>query len=314
MRRMPADPDPGLVEELDHRVELLQQFFDLSRLEGGGNTPAKIRKYYEDSRIGYRLVHSKEGAMHMALNPEGQFDRAGYEGQANLIEARLPPSAVDILELACGNGYNLSLLARRHPDLVFLGLDLVEVQVDRANAVLGDLAKAHAIVGDFQALDLADASFDCVFVIESFCHATDLPKAFGEVKRILRPGGSFIVIDAWKSDTFPDFPPDVQETAINVERAMAVAQSQQIGVWIRTAAENGMRVVEDLDLTTQIVPNLERLARIVETRFLSHPLRARLIKLLVNDTLMTNAVSGYLMPITVGLGLHTYRLVMLEHA
>jgi ubiquinone/menaquinone biosynthesis C-methylase UbiE len=311
---VPVQPDPDLLAELDRRVRLLGQFFDLSSLDGAGNTPAKIRKYYEESKIGYRLVHSKEGAMHMALNPEGEFDRDGYEGQARLVEDRFQRATTDVLELACGNGYNLELLAGRHQDKQFLGLDLVDQQVDRANEILTTHDNARAVVGDFQALELADASYDCVFVIESFCHATDLPQAFGEVKRVLRPGGRFIVIDAWKSDMFAEFPVDVQETAVNVERAMAVAETQQIGAWKRIAAATGLRVIEDLDLTAQIVPNLERLARIAETRLLSHPLRARFLKLLVSDTLLTNAVSGYLMPITVGLGAHTYHLVMLEHA
>jgi hypothetical protein len=62
------------------------------------------------------------------------------------------------------------------------------------------------------------------------------------------------------------------------------------------------------------MPNLERLARIVDRRLLSHPLRTRFLKLVVNETLLTNAVSGYLAPITVGLGAHTYRLVMLKRA
>jgi ubiquinone/menaquinone biosynthesis C-methylase UbiE len=309
-----VEPDQGLLKELDRRVGRLGEFFDLSRLEGAGDTPAKIRRYYLDSRLGYRLIHSKEGAMHMALNPNGTFARAGYEGQARLVDARFQTTTRNILELACGNGYNLNLLAGWDGERDFVGVDLVEEQVERANEVLAKHEHARAAVGDFQALDFADSSFDCVFAIESFCHATDLPQAFSEVKRVLGPGGRFIVIDAWKSDAFADFPFDVQETAINVERSMAVAETLQIGEWRRAAHENGLRVIEDLDLSHQIMPNLERLARIVDTRFLSHPVRARLLKRVVNETLLTNAVSGYLAPITVGLGIHTYRLVMLEHA
>ncbi len=310
---VPKDPDMDLVCQIEARATELRQFFDLSRLEDSGSTAAKIRKYYEDSRVGYRLVHSRDGAMHMALNPDGSFDRAGYEGQSSLVADRFLPATTDVLELACGNGYNLGLLADQHDGKRFLGLDLVESQVERANQLLARHKNAHAVVGDFQELEFADDSSDLIFVIESLCHATDLEKALREVRRVLRPGGRFIVIDAWRTGEFDTFPQSVRDAAAYVERAMAVADAQQFPVWQRVAHAAGLRVTEDLDLTAQIMPNLERLARITKTRFLSHPLRARLLKRLVPGTLLTNAVSGYLIPLTVRIGAHTYRLVTLEH-
>lgn len=314
LRPVTSDTNAELVRELDRRVDLLGQFFDTSRLAGHGDTPGKIRKYYEDSQLGYRWVHSKDGAMHMALNADGRFDRSGYGGQSRLVEDRFLPTTADVLELACGNGYNLELLAARHQDKAFLGLDLVQEQVDRANEVLGARGNAHAVVGNFQSLDLPDDSYDCVFVIESFCHATDLRRAFSETKRVLRPAGRFIVIDAWRTGAFDSFPPNVRGAAANIERAMAVADAQQLPYWKRVTSDSGFRVVEDLDLTPQIVPNLERLARIAEKHLLSHPVRARFLQMILPDTLLMNAISGYLMPVTVALGAHTYRLVMLEHA
>ena len=79
-------------------------------------------------------------------------------------------------------------------------------------------------------------------------------------------------------------------------------------------ADGGLRVTEDLDLTEQIVPNLTRLATIADERLLSHPLRARVLQKILPETLLLNAVSGYLMALTVAVGAHTYRLLMLEHA
>jgi len=307
-------PDPALVAEIERRVAVLRSCLDLSRLDGSGDTPAKVGKYYEDSRVGYRHVHSKAGAMHMALNPDGRFDRAGYEGQSRLVEERFAPTTDDVLELASGNGYNLGLLAERWPDKRFRGVDLVEDQVDRANSLLADRPNAHAMVGDFQALALPDDAIDCIFVVESLCHATDLAKAFGEARRVLRPGGRFIVIDAWRTDAFSALPAGVRDAAVSVERGMAVADAQELSVWQRTAADSGLRVTEDLDLTEQIVPNITRLAKIADERFLSHGVRARLLQKVLPEALLLNAVSGYLMALTVEIGAHTYRLLTLEHA
>jgi hypothetical protein len=112
---------------------------------------------------------------------------------------------------------------------------------------------------------------------------------------------------------FDRFPASVREAAGHVEHAMAVADVQQIHVWKDIAQAAGLRTVEELDLTAQIMPNLERLARIAEERLLAHPTRARLLKLVVPKALLMNAVSGYLISRTVQIGAHTYRLVSLEH-
>ena len=50
--------DPELIAELERRSARLAELFDLSALEGHGETTAKIKRYYEESRIGYRYVHS----------------------------------------------------------------------------------------------------------------------------------------------------------------------------------------------------------------------------------------------------------------
>jgi len=306
-------PDLALLDELDRRVAVLDRLFDMSRLADSGDTPAKVRRYYEDSRLGYRLVHSREGAMHMALNPAGTFHRAGYEGQARLVEDRFPARTADVLELACGNGYNLELLAARHPGKRFLGIDLVARQLARCNDRLAAHDNARAVAADFQALELADDAYDCVYVVESFCHATDLPAALAQVARVLRPGGRFVVIDAWRTAAFDALPAAVREAAVNVELAMAVGDGQQLPAWQDAAGRAGLRVTEELDLTAQIMPNLERLARVAETGLLSHPLRARLLRLVVRRPLLMNAVAGYLSPLTTMAGAHTYRLLTLEH-
>ncbi len=303
--------DPEALAELERRVALLSDSFDLDALEGHGESLDQIRRYYEDSRIGYRFVHSPEGAMHMALNPSGTFDRAGYEGQVELIQDRFTSSMTDILELACGNGFNLMLLARRNPQRKFIGIDLVESQIERARAALRPFGNASALVGDFQDLSMEDSSQDLVFVIESFCHATDLPLAFDEVHRVLRPGGLFVVIDAWRTESYRTAPEFVQRAAANIELSMAVSSTLVFTDWIEMAEKHGFNSVESVDLSEQIKPNLRRLAKGAD-KFLSHRRLGSLARLVLPKSLIQNAVAGYLMPLTVDLGVHTYRLQALK--
>lgn len=300
-----------LLDEIERRMRLLGDIFDLSRLERSGRTAREIGDYYERSRIGYRFVHSGQGAMHMALCPDGVFDRAGYEGQARLVHDRLAPGTQDVLEVACGNGYNLALLAARNTEMHFVGVDLVTSQIHRAREALAEHPLADARIGDFQSLAIGDASQDCAYVVESLCHATDLRRALSEIARVLRPAGRLIVIDGWRTAAFDGLPRVVRYATVAVERAMAVSAGTSLPIWRRVASEQGLHVIEELDLTDQIAPNLARLEAIAR-RFVSRPRIARLARAIGPDELLMNAVAAYLMPLVVRAGAHTYRLLLLE--
>ncbi len=99
----------------------------------------------------------------------------------------------DTLEIAMGTGRNLAW----YPDDVRLtGIELSEqmlaVARERASHVRPD---ADVRLGDAQALDFADASFDTVVVTLGLCVVPDEVKAIAEVHRVLRPGGSFVAVE-----------------------------------------------------------------------------------------------------------------------
>jgi SAM-dependent methyltransferase len=50
----------------------------------------------------------------------------------------------------------------------------------------------YVVTGDFHALQFADGSVDCIYT-NSLDHAFDLPQILGEVRRVLKPGGRFVV-------------------------------------------------------------------------------------------------------------------------
>jgi hypothetical protein len=99
--------------------------------------------------------------------------------------------------------------------------------------------------------------------------------------------------------------------AANVELAMAVSAAMPVDRWDAAAVEHGFTIVEELDLSNAIKPNLARLARGAE-KFLAHPRLASLARMFLPKSLVQNAVAGYLMPVTVELGVHTYRRIILQ--
>jgi ubiquinone/menaquinone biosynthesis C-methylase UbiE len=103
----------------------------------------------------------------------------------------------EVLELAVGTGRNL----RYYPhDVRLTGIELSPAMLDFARqeaAILGRHADLR--VGDAQALEFADESFDTVICTLSLCTIPDDRAAVREAHRVLRPGGRFILLEHVRS-------------------------------------------------------------------------------------------------------------------
>lgn len=106
----------------------------------------------------------------------------------------LPPGG-RLLELGCGPGGLWRANAERIPGDWRLTLtDYSAGMVREASGAVAharrDVVIAAANV-DAQALPFADGSFDAVIANHMLYHVPDRPRAFGEIRRVLRPGGRF---------------------------------------------------------------------------------------------------------------------------
>lgn len=98
-----------------------------------------------------------------------------------------------VLELAVGTGRNLPFYS---PDVRVTGIDMSERMLEIARALADRLdIKVDLRVGDAQALDFADGSFDTVVSTLSMCAIPDERAALAEAHRVLRPGGALLLLD-----------------------------------------------------------------------------------------------------------------------
>lgn len=98
----------------------------------------------------------------------------------------------DVLEIGCGVGAQLKILARRYPDLRLTGVDRSESQLARAATVVApEIAAGRVILrhADGATLPFADGSFDGVFLCWLLEHVPDPALVLAEARRVLRPGG-----------------------------------------------------------------------------------------------------------------------------
>ncbi|QIG46049.1 class I SAM-dependent methyltransferase [Nocardioides anomalus] len=95
----------------------------------------------------------------------------------------------DVLEIGAGTGAFAERLAAEHPGLALLTTDqshrMVELQRERG---------LTAQVQDVEHLLAPDAAYDVVLALWMLYHIPDLDRGLAEVRRVLRPGGTFIAV------------------------------------------------------------------------------------------------------------------------
>ena len=295
------------------RILRLQRFYNVQELVARDTSTSHVIRYYRGSALGYRLFHSRDGSIHMALNPSGTFSPEGYRRQVMLVQELISqrPSIRTILELGCGRGFNLSVLSSEFPECDLLGIDLTPTHVHDARRRLRSHPNVAVDVGNFEDTDFAAKSFDFLFSVESFCHASNPLAALREVRRISRDGATLAIIDAWRTDRYSAASGEVQAALRAMEKVMAVGNASRQSEWLQWAADAGWQPVTTMALSHEVMPNLERFESLAE-RFLSHQTIAHLAKRVIRGPLLDNAVAGYLMADSVRCGLHTYDMLVLR--
>ena len=125
---------------------------------------------------------------HLPATLAGKSFASSYDCLASAV----PSAATGVLDLACGDGYLLSLLAARRPPLRLLGVDLSAGELESARRRLGASVPLHQARA--QQLPLADGAVDAVLCHMALMLMDDAPQVLAEVRRVLRPGGVFSAV------------------------------------------------------------------------------------------------------------------------
>jgi ubiquinone/menaquinone biosynthesis C-methylase UbiE len=82
----------------------------------------------------------------------------------------------------------------------FVALDNAPAMVAMTKARLAGLRQAEAREGDATELPFPDGSFDAAVSTQVYEYVADMPRALGELHRVLKPGGSALILDTdWRS-------------------------------------------------------------------------------------------------------------------
>jgi len=100
-----------------------------------------------------------------------------------------------VLDIGCGTGYLLRLLARQWPQASELaGIDPAPSMIEAAEDSARD-ERMQFSVGAAERLPYPDSSFDLVVSTTSFDHWSDQQAGLRECARVLVPGGRLMLVD-----------------------------------------------------------------------------------------------------------------------
>ena len=101
-----------------------------------------------------------------------------------------------VLDIGCGGGETVRLLAARADQGTVYGLDYSETSVAmslRRNRQAAEAGRVRILQGEVSKLPFGDGMFDLVTAIQTHYYWPDLPGDVKEVYRTLKPGGQFII-------------------------------------------------------------------------------------------------------------------------
>jgi glycosyltransferase involved in cell wall biosynthesis/SAM-dependent methyltransferase len=121
--------------------------------------------------------------------------------------AALPPGS-RVLDYACGQGHFTAALARRYPDLVFLGVDIAPTNVGIGNARIAELglSNVHLLAGEAGELS---GPFDLVLASEVMEHVPDPAALADRLESLLMPEGELcltVPFGPWEVESYATVP------------------------------------------------------------------------------------------------------------
>lgn len=99
-----------------------------------------------------------------------------------------------VLDVGCGGGININRMSKKAKKVYGVDYSIESVKLSRkVNRQEIYDGKVVVLKGNVQSLPFEDDTFDIVTAFETVYFWPDIEKCFGEVKRVLKPGGIFLI-------------------------------------------------------------------------------------------------------------------------
>lgn len=146
-------------------------------------------------------LRALRGARTVAAANSASHDRPLHR---SLVALTVAAPLGDLVDIGCGQGRILKLLATRARRAVGVDIDSDARRFARAELLLAGLPNCSLRQGDMYALPFADSEFDTAILDDVLSDAAKPTEAIAEAVRILRPGGRLLMLLSVARQNLPD--------------------------------------------------------------------------------------------------------------
>lgn len=212
-------------------ADLLERFRDghfvYYRLPTQGNGAALRRRLLgllpdDEPQFKTDLESLRALRSHAEPEPVLESDRLLHRA---LVELTVAAPLGDLLDVGCGQGRLLKLLASRAHQVVGVDIDPDARRLARAEVLLAGLPNCSLRKGDMTALPFADEAFDTVILDDVLRDNGSSGKALDEAIRLLRPGGRILLLASVSGADVDTLKQDFSTLAAQAELRLAPPRS-----------------------------------------------------------------------------------------
>ncbi|MDA0678934.1 MAG: metalloregulator ArsR/SmtB family transcription factor [Proteobacteria bacterium] len=155
---------------------------------------------------------------------ERQDDSAGRALHRAILDLTVTAPVGDLLDVGCGRGAILKLLASRANRAVGVDIDANARQIARAELMLAGIPNCSLRKGDMYRLPFADLEFNTIIIDDVLMDARDPVRAMKEARRLLRPGGRLFILESVLKRSSVDIQASIAKWSKDAELRLAPAR------------------------------------------------------------------------------------------
>ncbi|KAK7690739.1 hypothetical protein QCA50_005838 [Cerrena zonata] len=210
-----------------------------------------VNGYYDAATLLYEYAWSS--SFHFSRFYKGEGFTAALARHEHYLAAQMNlRPGMRVLDVGCGVGGPARQIAR-FADVNIVGLNNNHYQISRAikhtqNAGLEGQVKY--VEGDFMKLSeyFDENTFDAVYAIESTIHAPSWETVYGEIKKVLKPGGVFGVYEWGLTDRWNPDNPEHRALARQMEISNGIPEMRPLRDVRKALDAVGFEVLHEEDL------------------------------------------------------------------
>ena len=166
----------------------------------GLESAERVRRYYDETHALYvrHIGYTCQAGLIHGLDSDPYRSTVLYA----LEECQLPDSA-HILDAGAGTCGPSAYICEAMENVSVVAVTISPAQASCGRELVarrGLADRVDVMVGDYHSLACADDTFDAVLFLESAGHSDDQRRLFGEMFRVLKPGGKIYVKDVFCRD------------------------------------------------------------------------------------------------------------------